>query len=130
MKAVFAKPHNPNFDIDFEGVWQTGHLDDQCQWIDAGIETIEGNKGIYIEQDESGKCDLFKTAYTWQQNGAQIEMVDSEPSLSRDSCDESWHSDDSQQTSFCELMHVKPDSFMCLYHDADYGAFVQRYVRQ
>jgi hypothetical protein len=130
LDMVFPKPTKPNFDIQYEGTWKTAYLDENCRWLDAGVEIIDADSGTYAEKDDTASCEVFKTAYTWKRHGAQIEMTDSAPTLTRENCNEEWETDKELATLYCELMHVEQDSFMCLFHDDAYEPFVQRYVRQ
>lgn len=130
MKTSLPKVEKPNFDINYQGNWQTSYLDETCQWFNAGIEQINVDSGFYAEMDETASCDVFKTAYTWHRDGAQIVMKDSEATQSRDSCGEDWTIDEEMVTLNCELMHVETDSFICLFHGDETEPFVQRYTRQ
>jgi hypothetical protein len=130
MNTVMRKPFKTAHAIDVTGTWQAAYLDETCQWVDVGIETLEPNgTGAYVELSEGGECELYKTAYDWTQQGATIVMKDSESAVSRDNCAQEWIEEGGEATFICEMMQVKTDSFMCIYHGDGEDPFVYRYSR-
>jgi hypothetical protein len=56
-------------------------------------------------------------------------MTDTRPTQFRDSCAESWQTEDSKATYYCEMMNITENSFQCLYHSTDDEPFVYQYQR-
>ena len=78
-----------------------------------GTEEIrEDGTGEYRYND--GQCDLYRSQYTWSQNGNLFSMTAQE-SVSRDSCDQEWNNDE-LITSQCVLVPMD-EGFRCLYSD-------------
>jgi hypothetical protein len=130
MKSIMPKTTKPHGDAVLTGEWQAEYLDDQCQWLPLGKETLNADgKGRYEEMDESGNCQIYASQYKWARKGDQIVMTDTVPSRSRGHCEAEWETDETPTTYYCELMHIQPDSFMCLYHNEDNDPFLYRYTR-
>lgn len=130
MDLNMAKPETQNNHIDAVGRWQTAFLDETCQWLPAGIETISAEgTGRYVEQDKAQQCELYHYEYIWQQRGKQIAMTDTKPTQFRDSCVDSWQTEDNKATYYCEMMNITEDSFQCLYHGSGDEPFVYQYQR-
>jgi hypothetical protein len=130
MDLLMAKPEMQSNNIDVTGQWQTAYLDETCQWLPAGMEnmTSEGT-GRYVEQDAAKQCELYHYEYIWQKNGKQIAMTDTKPTQFRDSCADSWQTEDNKATYYCEMMNITENSFQCLYHGAGDEPFVYQYQR-
>jgi hypothetical protein len=130
MDLLMAKPETQSNKIDVVGQWQIAYLDETCQWLPAGVETItaEGT-GRYVEQDSAQQCELYHYEYIWQQRGKQIAMTDTKPTQFRDNCADSWQTEDNKATYYCEMMNITKDSFQCLYHGSGDEPFVYQYQR-
>jgi hypothetical protein len=130
MDLLMAKPELQSRNIDVVGRWQTAYLDETCQWSPAGVENISAEgSGRYVETDAAEQCELYHYEYTWQQRGNQLAMTDTRPTQFRDSCADSWQTEDSKATYYCEMMNITDNSFQCLYHSTDDEPFVYQYQR-
>lgn len=130
MDLLMAKPETQTNNMNVVGRWQTAFLDETCQWLPAGIETISAEgTGRYVEKDSAQQCELYHYEYIWRQRGKQVAMTDTQPTQFRDSCADSWQTEDNKATYYCEMMNITDNSFQCLYHGSGDEPFVYQYQR-
>ncbi|RBP80077.1 hypothetical protein EBI01_14230 [Marinomonas rhizomae] len=104
------------------------YLDEQCNWIDTGIENFnEDGTGTFVDTDESNRCNVFESSFKWSHFMGFITETSSDNRF-RSSCDSEWEKQESIDFS-CQILGAKNTDFYCLQDDSDYKT-LYRYTQK
>lgn len=104
------------------------YLDEQCNWIDTGIETFnEDGTGTFVDTDESDSCNVYESRFNWSHSMLMITESGSDTQF-RSGCDSEWEQQESVDFS-CQILSAKDNSFYCLQDDSEYKA-LYRYTQK
>ncbi|WP_086929511.1 hypothetical protein [Agarilytica rhodophyticola] len=116
-------------DLNLVGEYSLQRLNESCKWEKAGNESVQQDgSGGYVEKDDAGKCELYKTGYKWRKTHNQI-IMDTHMEKTRESCDDEWE-DAQSQVYTCYLLNVSDKQFDCIYDAGTEDATLYRYTRK
>lgn len=124
---VMSKPEMHKLNL--VGEYSLQRLNESCKWEKAGNESVkQDGTGGYLENDDAGKCEVYKTGYKWKHNNGRI-IMDTHMEKTRDSCNDDWVDSESQIYT-CDVLNVREKQFDCIFDAGTTDATLYRYTRK